>query len=210
MKVILLEKYKKLGEVGDLVEVKSGFARNYLIPNEKAIQATKDNISYFEDKKAELVKQSKANEAEAQKAAKTIENRIVTVIKQAGDDGRLYGSVSTGEIAEELNKNVSEEITRKEVTLNTSIKFLGFYQAQIDLGESVVANVYVNVSRTESEAKEVEEKFNKGKISIGALSKQAEREEKYEIDNKISEVKAEEVTESGSQESDSKEAEEVA
>lgn len=198
MKVILLEKYKKLGQVGEIAEVKNGYARNFLIPNGKAVQATKQNIANFEAKKAELIKQSEANEAAALKVAKSIENKIVTIIKQAGDDGRLYGSVATSEIAEELNKNVENEISRKQITINSSIKFLGFYQVEIDLGESVFVNIFVNVSRTSSEAKEIEEQFSKGKISLGPLRSSSEDEKKQQAEEFVAAPaaeKAEEVTE---------------
>lgn len=199
MKVILLEKYRKLGEVGSVVDVKGGYARNFLIPNNKAVRATKDNIADFEAKKAELIKQSEKKEAEAKKIAEKISEKIVPIIKQAGDDGRLYGSVTTSEISEELNKLAGTEISRKQITVNTAIKFLGFYQVVVDLGESVIADIFVNVSRTESEAKEIEEEFKKGKIGLGPLKTQEEG-------NKKSTPEAEKNEEEGKEEAQSEEA----
>lgn len=166
MKVILLEKYKKLGEVGEVIQVKNGFARNYLIPNNKAVQATKSNIAEFEAKKSELLEQSKKNEQEAQKIASKIKGKIVNVIKQAGDDGRLYGAVNSSEIAEGLNEVSSVEISRKQVILNYSIKFIGVYEIEIDLGEGVFGQIYLNVARSEGEAEENARKFKAGEIQL--------------------------------------------
>jgi large subunit ribosomal protein L9 len=175
MKVILLEKYRKLGAVGDIVEVKNGYARNFLIPNSKAVQATKSNIEDFEARKEELLKISKKNEDAASKLADKIENKIVATIKQAADDGRLYGSVTTKEISDYLNKAASENIDKKQITISTSIKFLGVYQVEVDLGEGVLANIYVNVARSEGEAEEIEARFLKGEIPLGPLSSEDDK-----------------------------------
>ncbi|MDX1948933.1 MAG: 50S ribosomal protein L9 [Rickettsiales bacterium] len=178
MKVILLEKLKNLGEVGELVEVKSGYARNFLIPNRKAVFATKQNVIDFESKKAELQAQSKKREAEANKIAEKIRNKILAVIKQAGDDGRLYGAVNSSDVVAELKKETSVEIDRKNVTISTAIKFVGFYQIYIDLGEGVTAQVYVNVARGEAEAEELKNKFLAGKIKVGTAGSVNEVENK--------------------------------
>jgi len=166
MKVILLEKYKKLGTVGEVVDVKNGFARNYLIPNGKAVQATKPNISSFVARKTELLEQSKKNEEEANQLAKKVKGKIVPVLKQAGDDGRLYGAVNSSEIAEGLNKIVATELARKHVILNYSIKFIGFYQIDIDLGEGVFTDIFLNVARSAGEAEERAKKFKAGEIQL--------------------------------------------
>lgn len=200
MKVILLEKYKKLGEVGSVVEVKGGYARNFLIPGEKAVQATKENIADFEAKKADLVAQSKKKEDEANAVAIKLSDKIVTVLKQASDDGRLYGSVSTSEIADQATKIAGIEVSRKQVTLNTSIKFLGFYQVEVDLGEGVVANIFANISRTESEAKEAEGKFQKGKLDLGPLRNKAEEHHEPEEVAPIQDETSEELQENVSDE----------
>lgn len=166
MKVVLLEKYKKLGEVGDVANVKNGYARNYLIPNGKAVQATNANIANIEARKAELVAASKAKEAEAVKLAAKIKDKIVGVVKQAGDDGRLYGAVHTSEIAEGINKICGTEISRKQVILNYSIKFIGIYQIDIDLGEGVYTSVFLNVARSEGEVAENAKKFKSGELQL--------------------------------------------
>jgi large subunit ribosomal protein L9 len=170
MKVILLEKFRKLGQVGDVVEVKNGYARNYLIPNHKAIQANKTNVAEFEAKKSELILQSQNKEQLARNVAEKIKNKIVTITKQASDDGRLYGSITNNEISEQLTAKTEENINRKQVHFSVSIKSIGIYQIEIDLGEGVFTSVYVNVARSESEAEEIEKKFLSGDISLGALS----------------------------------------
>ncbi len=166
MKVILLEKYKKLGQVGEVINVKNGFARNYLIPNAKAVQATKSNVASFEAKKSEFIEQSNKKEEEAQKLAKKINDKIVAVIKQAGDDGRLYGAVNSSEITEGLNKVAGTEISRKQIILNYSIKIIGFYNIDIDLGEGVFAKILLNVARSEGEAEENAKKFKSGEAQL--------------------------------------------
>jgi large subunit ribosomal protein L9 len=170
MKVVLLEKYKKLGAVGEVVEVKSGFARNFLIPNGKAAQATASNITHFESMKAELTAESKKKEEAALKLAGKIKDKIVNVVKQAGDDGRLYGAVNSSEISDGLNKIAGTEISRKQVILNYSIKFIGVYQIDVDLGEGVFGEVYLNVARSEGEAEENAKKFKSGEIQLTTVN----------------------------------------
>jgi large subunit ribosomal protein L9 len=170
MKVVLLEKYKKLGEVGEVVDVKNGYARNYLIPNAKAVQATKTNVAKFEARKAELLEKSKLKEEEANKVASKIKGSIIAVIKQAGDDGRLYGAVNSSEIADGLAKIAKTPITRKQVILNYAIKFAGVYQIDIDLGEGVFGEVYINISRSEGEAEEVARKFKSGEVKLTTVN----------------------------------------
>ena len=178
MKVILLEKYRNLGSVGDVIEVKNGYARNFLLPNGKAVQATKQNILSFEEKKAELLEKSKKKEAEAKKVAEKIENKVYSVIYSASDDGRLYGSVSNSDISDKINHVVSTDISRKQIHLTTAIKSLGIYQVEVDLGEGVIANIYLNVSKSEGEASEMEDKFLKGKIGLGSISGKEESKDK--------------------------------
>jgi large subunit ribosomal protein L9 len=170
MKVILLEKYKKLGAVGDVVDVKNGFARNFLIPNGKATQATKSNVEHFESRKSELTAQSKKKEEAAQKLSAKIKDKIVNVVKQAGDDGRLYGAVNSSEIADGLNEMSGVELSRKQVILNYAIKFIGVYQIDIDLGEGVFGEVYLNVARSEGEAEENAKKFKSGEIQLTTVN----------------------------------------
>ncbi len=184
MKVILLEKLKNLGEVGEVVEVKSGYARNFLVPNRKASIATKENKVQFESKKAELIALSKKREDEANKVVEKIRNQIASIVKQAGDDGRLYGAVSSADIATEINKVTGAQVDRKTIVISTAIKFVGLYQVYVDLGEGVNTQIFVNVARSESEAEEQKNKFTAGKIKLGAAEaespQQKQRKEEAE------------------------------
>ena len=170
MKVILLEKFRKLGQVGDIVEVKNGYGRNFLIPNQKAIQANKQSIKDFEAKRAELIAASQNKEKEAAKLAEKIKNKIVTILKQSSDDGRLYGSITNSEISDSLVKITGVELNRKQINISVSIKSIGIYQIEAELGEGVFAPIYVNVARSQSEAEETEKKFLSGEITLGAIS----------------------------------------
>jgi large subunit ribosomal protein L9 len=162
MQVILVEPVRKLGNVGDVVNVKPGFARNFLIPSEKAVRATEDNIADFKARKAEIEKQDKAKSAEAEKLAKKIDGTLVNIIRQAGEDGRLYGSVSAQDIAAAVSDAKKEEISRKTVLLTDPIKYIGVYSIEVNLHGDVSATVHPNVARSESEAKEASGKFARG------------------------------------------------
>src|SRR5688572_29709093 len=121
MEIILLEPVKKLGNVGDVVRVRNGFERNFLIPGKKAIRATESNRKLFEARKADIEKDNAKKLAEAEKIAKKVNSAIFTVIRQAGDDGRLYGSVTAKDISDGLNAAGHTEVDRRQVVLNTPI-----------------------------------------------------------------------------------------
>jgi len=177
MQVILLEQMRKLGNAGELVEVKGGYARNYLIPNKKALRATKDNVSYFESKKAEIEKENKKKLDEATAIAKKIEGAIVALVRQAGEDGRLYGSVNAADIAKTATETTKQEIDRKQITLHNPIKYIGVHSIEISLFGTVVAHVNVNIARTADEAKDQESRFKKGEIVMEGPAAEAEKKE---------------------------------
>ena len=155
MEVILLEKVGKLGHLGDKVNVKDGFARNFLIPSGKALRVTKANIEMFEAKKAELAKKSE----EAKKVAETISAKIkgksFVVIRQAGDTGHLYGSVSTRDLAS-VFKTAGADVDYTKITIDTPIKEIGIYEVKVALHPEIVDTVKINVARSEEEAKVAE------------------------------------------------------
>ncbi len=159
MDIILLEQVKKLGNVGDVVTVKSGYARNFLIPNEKALLATRANKDLFEARKAEIEKNNAVRTEEAKKSAKAIESKIITVISQAGEDGRLYGSVNSSDIANALNNT---DVARKQIVLHNPIKYIGVHSVEIAFHGDVTASIHVNIARTEDEAKNSETRFKRG------------------------------------------------
>lgn len=158
MEIILLEKIEKLGNVGDIVSVKDGFARNYLIPQEKALRATNDNKKYFEEQKVNIEKENAQKKAEAEKGAKVIDGAFPVVIRQAGEDGRLFGSVSSKDIALALSDDKTT-IDRKTVFASESVKYVGVYPVNIKLHPEVVVTVNLIVARSEDEAKQLKEEF---------------------------------------------------
>ena len=149
MKVVILKPMKNLGKIGDVVEVKDGYGRNFLIPKNIVSRATDENLKIFEDKKHELQEKNTKFLDEAKEAAKTIEGKDFTFIRQCSDDGRLFGSVSNKEIATELHK-ACNLIHYSSVMLHHPIKALGVYEVPLLLHVEVV----INVARSGTEAAE--------------------------------------------------------
>lgn len=146
MEVILLERISRLGGVGDVVKVKDGFGRNYLIPFKKALRASEDNRKLFESQRAVLEKQNNERKAAAELEAKKLEGVIAVVVRQASDDGKLYGSVAVRDVAEALEaQNV--KVDRRLIDLNTAIKSLGLYDVTINLHPEVPVKIQVHVAR---------------------------------------------------------------
>ncbi len=151
MNIILLEKIKKLGDIGDEVSVKSGYARNFLVPNKKALYATSENRKYFEEKKTDIKTQNENLIKDANKKLKTLSGQEVTLIRAASDTGQLFGSVSTKDIVNSLaEKNIS--ILKNEIDLNKSIKNLTYEKVTINLHPEVSCEIILNVARSSEEA----------------------------------------------------------
>jgi large subunit ribosomal protein L9 len=154
MEVILLERVGRLGQMGDVVRVKDGYARNFLLPRGKALRANADNKSKFEGMKAELQKQSLERKGEAGKLAAQVDGKTFTVIRQASETGQLFGSVSTRDIAT-LISTPAAEINRTQVELNAPIKSIGQYKVPLALHPDVEVSVTIIVARSEAEAERV-------------------------------------------------------
>ena len=151
MNIILLEKIKKLGDIGDEVRVKSGYARNFLVPNKKALYATSENRKYFEEKKTDIKSQNDKLIKDAKEKLKKISGQEVTLIRAASDSGQLFGSVSTKDIVNSLaEKNIS--ILKNEIDLNKSIKNLTYENVTINLHPEVSCEIILNVARSSEEA----------------------------------------------------------
>ena len=154
MQVILLERIEKLGALGDVVAVKPGFARNYLLPQKKAMRATKDNIAYFEGQKKHLVAENDKRKTEAEKTAKTVNGISVILIRQASEGGQLYGSVASRDISEIVNAKLGENtIGKQHVVIDRNYKTLGLFDIKIRLHAEVSCTITVNIARSEEEAK---------------------------------------------------------
>ena len=151
MEVILLERVEKLGGIGDVVNVKNGFARNYLLPNKKALRANEANRKVFEANRARIEAENADKRAEAEKDAKTVEGKSVKLIRQASNTGQLYGSVSVRDIGEAL-EGVGAKVTKGQVVLDRPIKEIGVHDVRIALHPEVAVTVHVNVARSPEEA----------------------------------------------------------
>jgi large subunit ribosomal protein L9 len=151
MEVILLERVEKLGAIGDVVKVKDGFARNYLLPRKKALRANEANRKVFEANRAKIEEDNAARRSDAEKASKGVEGKTVQLIRQASNVGHLYGSVSARDIAEAL-EGVGAKVAKSQVVLDRPIKAIGVHDVKIALHPEVSVNVKVNVARSPEEA----------------------------------------------------------
>ena len=170
MEVILLEHVDNLGDLGDVVQVKNGYARNYLLPQNKCLRATNENKAFFEAKRAQMEKELETYKKSASKIAKAIEGIFVVLLRQAGEDGRLYGSVATKDIAAAVSA-AGTELDKKYIRMDKPIKYAGVHPVKVKLHADIIAEVRVNVARTEDEAREAENLF---------LNPPAKEEVKYE------------------------------
>jgi len=151
MKVILLERIKRLGQMGDEVTVKPGFARNYLLPVGKALRANKANRALFETQRVQLEARNLEAKTEADAVAKKIDGKHFVALRQAGDTGQLYGSVATRDITDVITES-GYSIARNQVMLDRPIKLLGLHDVRLSLHPEVDVKVIINVARTEEEA----------------------------------------------------------
>ncbi len=201
MNIILLERVEKLGQIGDLVSVKSGYARNFLLPQGKAIFASKENIKIFEDKKAQLEGENITRKKEAQSLADNIKIKEIVLIRAASESGQLYGSVSAKDIATEITKS-GVSVNKSQVVLNKTLKTLSFEDISIRLHPEVYVKLKLNIARSLEEAKE---QSNSGKaiiiteVSGGDIrsvraqkdAKRFDKKKNIDKENKIIEAKSE-------------------
>jgi len=151
MQVILLERVEKLGQMGDEVRVKDGFARNYLLPKKKALRATKANRDYFQNQKSQLEARNLERKKEAEIIAARLQGKTFTLVRQAGDRGQLYGSVSPRDISDVITEG-GFSVSRTQVPLDKAIKTIGLFPLSVVLHPEVRVQVTVNVARNEDEA----------------------------------------------------------
>ncbi|MBJ7446964.1 MAG: 50S ribosomal protein L9 [Brevundimonas sp.] len=151
MKVVLLERVESLGAIGDVVSVKDGFARNFLLPRDKARRATSANLKAFELDRAAIEARNEKNKSESQKIADKIDGQTYVMIRQAGETGQLYGSVAGRDVAEAVQAE-GGKVERSQVVLNVPIKSLGVHEVLVRLHAEVTATVKINVARSAEEA----------------------------------------------------------
>jgi large subunit ribosomal protein L9 len=151
MDVILLERVEKLGAIGDVVTVKNGFARNYLLPRKKALRANEANKKVFEANRANIEAENAARRTDAESAAKGVDGKTVQLIRQASNTGQLYGSVSARDIVDALEA-VGAKVTKSQIVLDRPIKAIGVHDVRVALHPEVSVTVKVNVARSPEEA----------------------------------------------------------
>jgi large subunit ribosomal protein L9 len=187
MQVILMQRIENLGQMGDVVRVKPGFARNYLLPQKKAMRATKDNLARFESQRTQLEAENLEQRKEAERVGKDLDGMTVTLIRQAGESGQLYGSVTSRDIAEAVTaKGVT--IARGQVDLGAVIKVLGMHKVRIRLHPEVVVHVTANVARSDEEAKI---QIDSGRVVSAEDLRQAEEAAEAEFEKVIESVEQE-------------------
>ena len=151
MKVVLLERVEKLGVIGDVVSVKDGFARNFLLPRSKALRATAANLKVFEGQRAQIEARNAEAKAQAEKVGETLDGNSYVLIRQAGDAGQLYGSVSGRDVADAVQAE-GGKVDRSQVILDRPIKTLGVHDVKVRLHAEVTVTVKVNIARSADEA----------------------------------------------------------
>lgn len=186
--VILLEHVDNLGNLGDVVSVKPGFARNYLIPQNKALRATKANIAYFEAQKAHLEKANADRRGDAAKEAAKLKDLKVSIIRHAAEGGQLYGSVNARDIAEIVTAKSGVRIARGQITLHDAYKAIGLFKVTVALHPEVKETITLNIARSEEEAA-VQEKI--GRALIAGASEAAAAQEPAAAETAADETAAE-------------------
>jgi len=151
MDVVLLQRIESLGQMGDVVKVKPGFARNYLLPQKKALRATKDNLARFEGQRAQLEATNLEKRSEAEQVSGKLDGITVVIVRQAGETGQLYGSVTARDIADVVTE-AGFTVVRSQVMMDRPIKMLGLHPVRVALHPEVVVTVTVNVAKSEEEA----------------------------------------------------------
>ncbi|HEX9769455.1 MAG TPA: 50S ribosomal protein L9 [Kiloniellales bacterium] len=185
MQVILLERIEKLGQMGDIVKVKPGYARNYLLPRRKALRATEENLKVFESQRARLEADNLERRGEAESVAGKLEGLSIVLIRQAGEGGQLYGSVSARDMAQALDQ-AGVKVERSQVHLDKVIKVLGLHPVRIRLHPEVAVTITANVARSEEEARA---QATEGHVVSAEEQRAAEEAAIQEV---ITEVEAEE------------------
>lgn len=151
MEIILIEKVERLGKLGDIVQVKNGYAKNFLLPQGKAIRASKDNLKKFDNEKKNIEEQNSKTKIEAEEIFKTLEGTEITIIRSASETGQLYGSVSKRDISNLIN-DLGHKVEHNQIILEKTIKDLGLLSINLKLHPEVFVEIKLNIARSEEEA----------------------------------------------------------
>lgn len=187
MEVILLERVEKLGQMGEVVNVKPGFARNYLLPQKKALRATKSNIAEFEGQRAQFETQNLEKRDEAQGIGTKLDGLTVIVVRQASDSDQLYGSVTTRDIAKQVTA-AGFTVNKNQIQLERPIKSVGLHPVRVRLHPEVVVTVTANVARTEDEAEMQARGERPGAMDDEDMGNAEDQSEAIELSEEASEL----------------------
>src|SRR5262249_19751711 len=172
VQVILLERVEKLGQMGQVVDVRPGYARNFLLTQKKALRATKDNLAYFETQRAQLEAQNLARKSEAEQVAQKLDGLSVIIIRQAGESGQLYGSVTARDIADAVTE-AGFTVGRSQIVLERAIKALGLPKQRVVLHHEVAVPVAVSVAQSAEEAEMQAKGVDPLKLAMEAAAREA-------------------------------------
>ncbi len=189
MEIILLERIENLGQMGDVVRVRPGYARNYLLPQKKAVRATDSNRQRFEQERTQLEATNLQRKAEAEAVAVKLDGFAVVLIRQAGEAGQLYGSVSARDVADAVTAG-GFTVTRQQIRLGQPIKTLGLHNVAVGLHPEVVLGITVNVARTQEEA-ETQARTGSAVARTGAERREEEAELEEELEAAAAAAEAE-------------------
>ena len=200
MEVILIENIEKLGKVGDVVKVKDGYARNYLIPKKKVLRANKENLKVFDEKKSVIDAEEKKRKEKSEEIAKKIKNLEIIIIRNAAENGQLYGSVTSKDIVKEILLLNKIELLNEQINLKKTLKSIGVYEVEISVYTDLKIKILVVVAKTkELGLKQIKEfkspkKIKKIQKKEDVDNKKNETEEKTELNTKdlISEIEKKE------------------
>lgn len=184
MEVILLERVDNLGQMGDVVSVKDGFARNFLLPRKKALRATDANKAHFEKQRKEIEAQNLARKKEAESVAQKMDGVGVVLVRQAGESGQLYGSVNARDVADALTEK-GYQVGRDQVILDKPVKTIGLQKVSVRLHPEVTVGVVINVARSEGEA---EQQFETGEAVISETAEPAAEIESMDTEKLVEEL----------------------
>ena len=188
MRVILLERIEKLGHMGEVVTVKPGYARNFLLPQGKARRATKENLDRFEQQRVQLEADNIERRGEAEKIGAKLTGLVVTLIRQAGESGQLYGSVNTHDLAAEITE-AGYRVARNQISLDGVIKATGLHQVKVRLHPEVSVTITANVARSDTEA---EAQARSGHVLSASEQHAAEEAAAAETQAGVARIEAEE------------------
>jgi len=191
MDVILLERIESLGQMGEVVSVKPGYARNYLLPQKKALRATDGNRKVFEERRAQLEAENLERKSEAETVAKTLDGLSVVLVRAAGESGQLYGSVSARDIADAVTE-AGVTVGRGQVKLDKALKALGLEPVRVQLHPEVAVTVTVNIARSQDEA-ETQARLGRA-LDRGLLEEQEDEDEAPEVEELLEPEAADAVT----------------